>query len=110
MNRTSFISLVYCTLVGLYCYSGGSHEADKMISRHGYGISSFDTPSPRNLNVSVQTGSFLKSFLLCMVLHPEVFKAAQKEIDQVIGNDRPVDFDDRDSLPYFDYVLKEVLR
>ena len=50
------------------------------------------------------------SFVLCMVLHPEVFRKAQKEIDQVIGNDRLVDFDDRNSLPYFDYVLKEVLR
>lgn len=50
------------------------------------------------------------SFVLCMLLHPEVFKKAQKEIDQVIGNDRLVDFEDRGSLPYFDYVLKEVLR
>jgi len=50
------------------------------------------------------------SFVLCMVLHPEVFGKAQKEIDQVIGNDRLVDFDDRNSLPYFNYVLKEVLR
>jgi cytochrome P450 len=45
-----------------------------------------------------------------MVLHPEVLEKAQKEIDQVVGNDRLVEFDDRDSLPYFDYVLKEVLR
>jgi len=50
------------------------------------------------------------SFMLCMVLHPEVFKKAQTEIDQVVGNDRLVEFDDRGSLPYFDYVLKEVLR
>lgn len=50
------------------------------------------------------------SFMLCMVLHPEAFKKAQKEIDQVIGNDRLVDFHDRNSLPYFGCVLKEVLR
>lgn len=50
------------------------------------------------------------SFVLCMVLHPEVFRKAQKEIDQVIGNDRLVDLDDRSSLPYFNYVFKEVLR
>lgn len=50
------------------------------------------------------------SFVLCMVLHPEVFKKAQKEIDQVIGSGGLVDFDDRDSLPYFDCVFKEVLR
>ena len=45
-----------------------------------------------------------------MVLHPEVFKKAQKEIDQVIGTDRLVDLDDQNSLPYFHWVLKEVLR
>ena len=50
------------------------------------------------------------SFKLCMVLHPEVFRKAQKEIDHVIGNDRLVDFDDKNSLPYFDCVFKEVLR
>ena len=50
------------------------------------------------------------SFMLCMVLHPEVFKKIQKEIDRVIGNDRLVDFDDQNSLPYLNCVLKEVLR
>jgi hypothetical protein len=45
-----------------------------------------------------------------MVLHPEVFKKAQTEIDQVIGDDRLVDFDDQNSLPYFRCVFKEVLR
>jgi len=50
------------------------------------------------------------SFVLCMVLHPEVFRAAQKEVDRVIGNDRLVDFDDQVSLPYLNCVLKEVLR
>ena len=45
-----------------------------------------------------------------MVLHPEVFDKAQREIDRVIGNDRLVDFDDQNSLPYLNYVLKEVLR
>jgi len=45
-----------------------------------------------------------------MVKHPEVFKKAQEEIDKVIGNDRLVDYDDKDSLPYFAAVLKEVLR
>jgi len=45
-----------------------------------------------------------------MVKHPEVFKKAQEEIDRVIGNDRLIDYDDMDSLPYFAAVLKEVLR
>jgi hypothetical protein len=45
-----------------------------------------------------------------MVLHPEVFRRAQSEIDRVVGNDRLVDFDDQDSLPYFNCIFKEVLR
>ena len=45
-----------------------------------------------------------------MVKHPEVFKRAQEEIDQVIGNDRLIDYDDTDLLPYFAAVLREVLR
>jgi len=39
-----------------------------------------------------------------------VFKKAQEEIDRVIGNDRLIDYDDMDSLPYFAAALKEVLR
>lgn len=34
----------------------------------------------------------------------------QEEIDQRTGEDRLVDFDDRDFLPYFECVMKEVLR
>lgn len=45
-----------------------------------------------------------------MVKNPGVFKKAQEEIDRVIGNDRLIDYDDRDSLPYFAAVLREVLR
>jgi len=56
------------------------------------------------------TGSTLTTFLFCMVKNPEVFKKAQEEIDRVIGNDRLIDYDDKDSLPYFAAVLKEVLR
>ena len=58
----------------------------------------------------VQTGSVMTTFLLCMVNHPEVFKKVQEEIDRVIGNDRLIDYDDRESLPYFTAVLREVLR
>ena len=57
-----------------------------------------------------QTGSTLTTFLFCMVKNPEVFRKAQEEIDRVIGNDRLIDYDDKDSLPYFAAVLREVLR
>ena len=45
-----------------------------------------------------------------MINNPDAFKKAQEEIDRVIGNDRLIDFDDKDSLPYFAAVLREVLR
>lgn len=45
-----------------------------------------------------------------MILHPGVQKKAQEEIDKVIGHDRLPSFSDRDSLPYIDAIVKEVLR
>lgn len=45
-----------------------------------------------------------------MVLHPEVFKKAQAEIDRVVGSERLPDHEDRELLPYLDCVLKEVFR
>ncbi|KAJ2934553.1 hypothetical protein H1R20_g2525, partial [Candolleomyces eurysporus] len=56
------------------------------------------------------TVAFLHTFVLAMVLHPAVLKKAQAEMDQVVGNRRLPTLEDRDSLPYFDCVLKEVLR
>ena len=57
-----------------------------------------------------QTISVLASFILAMVLHPEVYHKAQEEMDRVIGKDALPSFSDRESLPYFECVLKEVLR
>lgn len=48
--------------------------------------------------------------MLAMVLHPEVFKRAQQEVDSIIGRSRLPDFDDRPNMPYLDCVLTEVLR
>lgn len=45
-----------------------------------------------------------------MVLHPEVAKKAQAELDTVVGNDRLPTFADREYLPYLDALCKEVLR
>ncbi|KAJ7186132.1 cytochrome P450 [Mycena filopes] len=49
-------------------------------------------------------------FLLAMVMHQEIQRLAQKEIDAVVGNDRLPDFIDRDRLPYVTAIMKEVLR
>lgn len=45
-----------------------------------------------------------------MVKHPEVQKRAQEEILRVMGSDRLPTFEDRDSLPYVESILIEVLR
>ncbi|KAI0933847.1 hypothetical protein AcV5_005883 [Taiwanofungus camphoratus] len=49
-------------------------------------------------------------FIFAMVLHPEVLKKAQKEIDVVVGQDRLPEFDDRDKLPYVECVMQETMR
>lgn len=45
-----------------------------------------------------------------MAMFPEVQKRAQAELDAVIGDERLPDFNDFDSLPYIDAVVKETLR
>jgi len=50
------------------------------------------------------------TLVFSLVLHPEVQKKAQAEIDRVVGTGRLPTFDDRDSLPYVEAVLREILR
>jgi len=45
-----------------------------------------------------------------MALHPGVAKRARTEIDEVIGTDRLPTFEDRESLPYINALVKEVFR
>ncbi|TFK84725.1 cytochrome P450 [Polyporus arcularius HHB13444] len=52
----------------------------------------------------------LRTFVMAMILNPDVYKKAQAEIDRVIGEERLLDFDDREKLPYMDCVMQEVLR
>src|ERR1700761_3833098 len=51
----------------------------------------------------------LRTFILSMVLSPDVQQAAQEEIDRVCP-DRLVTFSDRKDLPYTESVLMEVTR
>lgn len=50
------------------------------------------------------------SFILAMLLYPEVQKHAQAEIDAVVGQDRYPAFEDRDKLPYIGALIQELLR
>lgn len=45
-----------------------------------------------------------------MVLHQDVYRKAQAELDRVVGPGRLPDFEDREHLPYLECVLKEVFR
>ena len=45
-----------------------------------------------------------------MTAYPEAQKKAQAELDAVIGPDRLPTFEDRDSLPYVNALLKETIR
>ncbi|KAF9461817.1 cytochrome P450 [Collybia nuda] len=56
------------------------------------------------------TISSIKSFILAMVLHPDVQKTAQLEIDKLTGGTRFPTIQDRSDLPYIDCIMRETLR
>ena len=56
------------------------------------------------------TVSTLTSFVLAMVLNPDVQKKAQAEIDRVVGTDRLPNFEDQPQLPYVNAIIKEATR
>ncbi|KAG1831330.1 cytochrome P450 [Suillus variegatus] len=56
------------------------------------------------------TASALQTFLLAMVLYPDIQARACIELDQAVKHDRMPCLDDRASMPYLDAILREVLR
>lgn len=52
--------------------------------------------------LALQTGSKAATTgaILALLLHPQVQKRAQSEIDSVVGRDRLPEFLDRERLPY----------
>ncbi|KAF9483149.1 cytochrome P450 [Pholiota conissans] len=50
------------------------------------------------------------AFFLAMVLHPDIQKRCQEELDSVIGPDRLPVVADRDNLPYLSATMKELMR
>ena len=57
-----------------------------------------------------KTTSSIATFLLTMVLFPDVQKRVQAELDAVVGRKRLPTFEDRASLPYLEATIKESLR
>lgn len=47
---------------------------------------------------------------LAMVMYPDAHKKAQQELDSVVGPDRLPEYSDRDSLPYINAVVQEIIR
>ncbi|EIN06103.1 cytochrome P450 [Punctularia strigosozonata HHB-11173 SS5] len=60
--------------------------------------------------VNIYGGEANYSFFLAMMLHPDVQKKAQEEIDRVVGPDRLPTLADREHLPYINALVKETMR
>ncbi|KAI0302454.1 cytochrome P450 [Multifurca ochricompacta] len=56
------------------------------------------------------TVSAMMSFILAVLLRPDLQKKAQEELDAVTGRERLPTFDDRQRLPLIDAMCKEVTR
>ncbi|KAH7311488.1 cytochrome P450 oxidoreductase OrdA-like protein [Stachybotrys elegans] len=56
------------------------------------------------------TVSSLTSFILAMVMCPEIQRRAQEELDNVVGSLTLPQPEDRDRLPYINALVKETLR
>ncbi|KAF8191118.1 cytochrome P450 [Mycena galopus ATCC 62051] len=56
------------------------------------------------------TASTLETFFLMMILHPDIQRKAQAEIDSVVDDGRLPDLSDRPLLPYVDCLIKELYR
>ncbi|KAF8874761.1 cytochrome P450 [Infundibulicybe gibba] len=56
------------------------------------------------------TVSTVHGFFMAMVLHPDVQRKAQAELDSVLGKNRLPEIGDRDSLPYVNAVAMEAMR
>ncbi|KXN89188.1 Fumitremorgin C synthase [Leucoagaricus sp. SymC.cos] len=65
--------------------------------------------APYTAGVMTTFGTF-ETFVLAMLLYPEVMKEAQKTIDTIVGSSRLPGFEDLDSLPYIRAIIKELGR
>jgi hypothetical protein len=51
-----------------------------------------------------------KTFFLMMIIHPEIQRRAQAELDAVVGRRRLPNLQDRANLPYLGAIQKEIYR
>lgn len=57
-----------------------------------------------------KTVTSIDTFIIAMIHYPEIQREAQRTIDELLEGDRLPTFEDRDSLPYIEALLREVLR
>jgi cytochrome P450 len=69
-----------------------------------------DTAGMMYIGAVDTTVSSVISFVLAMVLYPQVQAEGQAEIDRVIGSDRLPEMSDRDQLPYVNAIVDECYR
>lgn len=58
----------------------------------------------------LQTTVSMHTFFYAMAISPGVQKKAHQEIDRVVGRERLPTFQDWDSLPYTEAIMREILR
>lgn len=56
------------------------------------------------------SASIITAFVQAMIAYPEVQKKAQKQIDEVVGEDRSPSWQDYSKLPYVAQCVKETMR
>jgi len=56
------------------------------------------------------SSSTLQSLVLAMVLNPAIQERAQADLESVVGMERLPAFEDRQSLPYIDAIIREAMR
>ena len=57
-----------------------------------------------------QTRSTIQTLFLALMLHPDIQRKAQEQLDEVIGHDRLPDFDDLDHCPLIRAIVMETMR
>ena len=50
------------------------------------------------------------TFILAMILYPEIQRRGQEEVDRILGKGNLPTFEDMVNLPYVGAIYKEVLR
>jgi cytochrome P450 len=55
---------------------------------------------------SETTSQALNNCIIGLLSNPEAVRLGQEELDRVIGNDRPPNYDDETNLPYIRAIIK----